>query len=526
MSSSLDDLDVDEYLSDEFYAEVFVDSPPEQQPDDELMYLHEEDRRAIAQTQPTEWKDCLISDPSVPSIFLLDESKKDAWKLCQEEVDHIRKSIPRLLQVEPNAPITLELIVKLAFGENSDFGTAFCNELNLGRKEFVSFIGNVCLQMSYHESPSSMYDEHSELLSSVIMKKDEYMNLWKRIATERRVTLDNYVGSSRRKECLWESMETSINLLLRKLTVAGRTDDIVIALDDDKIWVDTSGRNEEDDFGLRKVTHTQANRKGIIAHTAVSTTINIPLCFIFERRGDKAVECFTRLFGKLFTKNLGTLPDLHGVTNHSDRGYTLGNTIFDFLLPAGADFNNTCKRIAPFPFLWGMKPTTNDTRTILEEKGAPALFVKNIFKSGRLVTCAAFRTGTKNISSVVSSTKHGHQWEGICLNPSQRAMYEQDEQHGLNALHFKLLTGSKKLILKYKEKMEATLDDLSMQIDVITLEQGTADWHKARQFSLTSSQSDKSFRMAFLIFQEDDDWCNIAEYLDGSEYHTRKYYLI
>ena len=76
----------------------------------------------------------------------------------------------------------------------------------------------------------------------------------------------------------------------------------------------------------------------------------------------------------------GDLPNLQNVTNHSDRGYTLEKTVFDFLIPAGADLTNTVKRVMPFPFLWGMKPTRNDTREVLDEKGTPAIYIKEINK--------------------------------------------------------------------------------------------------------------------------------------------------
>ena len=40
-----------------------------------------------------------------------------------------------------------------------------------------------------------------------------------------------------------------MNTFLRKLSIVGRTDHISIALDDDKIWVESTGRNAVDDFG-------------------------------------------------------------------------------------------------------------------------------------------------------------------------------------------------------------------------------------------------------------------------------------
>ena len=406
----------------------------------------------------------------------------------------------------------------------------FCNELELDRKTFLNFMANICLQMSYRETPSCLYGEYSFIGDKTTLDEKCYIEIWKKNSTLKRVALNDFLGSSRRGECLWEQTELAVNKLLRKLSIVGRTDEISIALDDDKIWVQTSGRNEDDHFGLRKVTHVKDNRKGIIAHTAVSSSTNIPLGFMFERRGDRAVECFTHIFSKLFPANVGggaadQLPDLCGVTNHSDRGYTLESTVFDFLLPAGADFTNTVKRIMPFPFIWGMKTSQNDPRTKLDEKGTPAIFVKEVMKHNRLVSCIAFRTGTNNVSAVLTTTIRGHQWEGICLNQKHRIKYEIDPKHGLDEYLFRQLTCVSSLVELHKCEMEEMLAELrDERIDVLTLEQGTADWHRCRQFSLTSSQASGSFRMAFILFQADGSWCDVATYLYEEEYEKCEFY--
>jgi hypothetical protein len=254
------------------------------------------------------------------------------------------------------------------------------------RTTFVNFMANLCLQMTYKETPSSLYDKHSMLKEYTTMDEDEYISIWKKIATMNRIDSSAYIGTGRRPLCLWEICERSVNKIWRKIGIEGRSDDIGIALDDDKIWVESSGRNANDTFKLRKVTHNKDNRKGIINHSAISPFSILPLAAIFEMRGDRAVDCFKRLFYSMFPSHgsqqgSGALPDLYGVSNKSDRGYTIESTIFDFLIPAGADINNTCKRIMPFPFLWGMKRTANETRTQLEEKGAPTLYIKEMMHS-------------------------------------------------------------------------------------------------------------------------------------------------
>ena len=86
-----------------------------------------------------------------------------------------------------------------------------------------------------------------------------------------------------------------------------------------------------------------------------------------------------------------------------------------------------------------MKPSRNDTRELLDERGTPALYIKEIVKSDYFVSCVSFQTGTNNISAVITTTIHGHQWKGICLNPKQQIMYEHDKEHGLDPLLFEMI---------------------------------------------------------------------------------------
>ena len=416
----------------------------------------------------------------------------------------------------------------LALGPKSEFYIAISEALDLNRLEYVQFFGTVCLQMSYHESVDSLYDKESKLLNQVLMDKADYMNVWEKLATSKKVSIHNYIGSSRREKCLWQILEATVNSFLRSISIVNQDDIIVVSMDDDKIWVHVSGKNAEDDFGLRKVTHVKDNRKGIISHTAVSVSTVMPLAFIFERKGSNATDCFGQIFSEMFPSNeFSRLPDLNRVTVHSDRGYTLESTIFQFLIPGGANFTNTVKRISPFPFLWGMRPRRGDTRTILTENGCPSLYVKEIFSNGKKATCHAFRTGTSNISAVVSSTIEGHQWEGVCLCPKQRNFWEQDNEHGLDKYLFPALATDPRLFTQFN----AACRDLFLRlqddkIDVLTLEQGTADWHKGRQFSFTSSQADGSFRKALVIFQQNQNWRDVAEYLEGQDYHNCTYLSI
>ena len=517
------------YDSDEFYGREVQD---ENQIDDRewFEYLNEDDRNEIQNQHSSkitveDWEDCFISDVGEECKLVLDSSKKETMKQCVSEINHIKSRLEFLLNKSCDS-ISVHDLIDLAFGERSQFYKAFSSALDINRLEFCQFFGNLSLQMSYKETVTGMYDELSFLKSNTLMSEDEYLNVFQQIANKRRVSTagNNFIGSSRREKCLWELLEIAVNEFLRSITVVNRGDEISVSFDDDKIWAQTSGRNDEDHFGLRRVTHVKDNRRGIISHTAVSVSTIMPIGFVFERKGNNAISCFKTMFGRLFPPNdFDSLPNLNGVLVQSDQGYTLEATIFQFLIPAGAQLNNTSKRIPPFPFLWGMKKKRNDNRTLLKESGCPALYVKQLFHQGEKVSCFAFRTGTSNIATVISSTIDGHQWEGVCLNYKQRLKWEADKIHGLDAYIFPALATNDELFSRLENERFALFDDLKDEkVHILTLEQGTADWHKGRQFSFTSSQSDGAFKKAFINFQNDESWCKIATYLDGQDYHTRK----
>ena len=52
-------------------------------------------------------------------------------------------------------------------------------------------------------------------------------------------------------------------------------------------------------------------------------------------------------------------------------------------------------------------------------------------KIGCLISCVVFWTSINNISVALSTRIHGHQWEGICLNPKQLILYEDDPEYRL-----------------------------------------------------------------------------------------------
>ena len=164
-------VDNEQYNEEEFYGLDVLDHPPEQI-DDDLHYLNDTDKHGIFQPEETlTWEDRLISDEDENVVFLLDESVKDAWTSFKEEVLHIRQRLRVLLNKDQQLsedgdlpPIELVDLLNLAFGKDSDFTTTFCKETGIvDRSVFLKFIATLCLQMSYKESPSCLYEEYSQL---------------------------------------------------------------------------------------------------------------------------------------------------------------------------------------------------------------------------------------------------------------------------------------------------------------------------------------------------------------------------
>ena len=107
---------------------------------------------------------------------------------------------------------------------------------------------------------------------------DEYESDLRQISqNEKRQDDDNYVGEDRRPQPLWEQIEFTLNKLCREVSIANRKGKVSVALDDDKIWLEQTGENAKDKAGLNFTTHMRDNRKGLIAHTAVSTGVNLLL---------------------------------------------------------------------------------------------------------------------------------------------------------------------------------------------------------------------------------------------------------
>ena len=465
------------------------------------------------------WTD--YKSQSNPSLFTIDDAKKQNWDLAKKEINHLKERIGPAYNID-TTNLTAEninhKIVMETLGYKSAIGQFLSKELGLAEKTYLAFICTFCVQSSYRLSPTELFTKHSLLKDKVPMKREEYFKLWADLSTKKKLS-PNTIRTSRCDTPLWQSLEVIVNAELKKIAISGREGRVAISLDDDKIWFSSKHSTMSDLFDLKYATHVQANRKGIIAHSAISAGIMMPLQISFERTKDGAASSLMRMLTSLFGAN--GVADLQNVDVHSDRGYMI-REVSDFLLENGAHFVGTVKRLAkcwPFTYNQEIKNPETDKRTLLSVKGAPTLFLKYTKPAGahKTLFASAFRNGSQSVATAVSSIHRGHQWEGIAIKPSEHARWKQDDSALVKEFFQKAIINKGRF---EEDECDRELLDQLLDNEIVpfTLRQGTADWHWLRKFSLTSSQAHQAFLKAIPVHSDNDKWISVAEYLYGAEW--------
>ena len=431
--------------------------------------LSEEELQELFQgneEEPT-WHD--LPPSTNPPIITIDKSKTFQWQLACNELNHIRSSLRRLLRLEEGEEITAEAIVMLCLGPTSETGRFLCNEIGLTEEKYLQFMATLCLQTAHRVSVEQLYHEHLSLLKrDAQMEKAEYVEIWKKLAEKRKLP-DTEISTNRREIPLWETLESIVNDFLMSISIVGRNGKISVALDDDKIWLNLKNSSKTDLFNLKYTTHVKDNRKGLIAHTAVSSGVNIPLGICFERSKDSTEKCFRRLLDRMFGQNGST--NLRNVYIHSDRGYMLPSLVFKYLLEVGADVLGTVKRIAGWPFTYDQKLKPSDRRTIVSKKGASTLLLKWRASGTKAVFASAFRNGSDSVATAISTVHNQHHWEAIVLKPAELREYSRDSSSlQKKFFQFVRLPG---LIDEEEEEVQSIMEELREdKIEPQTLRQG------------------------------------------------------
>ena len=461
-----EDEDVLHSLTDEF---LFNDTAHSNEMYD--CYLSKEELDECFAPPTNQWKD--VTSTEVKTKVTIDQSKSQLWDEAKNEIKFVLQNLRTIIhKSSPNndQDVTVEKAIIYIFGPNSEFGRTLQTLLNLTAKTYLEFICTFCIQAAYKVSSTQLFDPHSLLIHAVPMKKEVYNGIWNTLATSKRLNDGAYLGSGRRDKCIWEHLEDLANNICRQISISNHPGKISIALDDDKVWVNLTGRNKTDTFGIKYTTHVKPNRKGIVAHTAVSTGANLPLGIIFERKKDTTYICFERLLRFLFETN-GDV-DLRNVLIGSDRGYMLPTAVFEFLIKNGANVVGTTKRMLQcWPFTFDQQLKESDNRTKIDSKGPPTLFVKSVSSALKRVYAIAFRNGTESVTTAVSSIHCNHHWEGVALNQMELVQYEEDPVSLKAKCIQRINTNafSDQEMIWEKESIQDLLDD---RITPITLRQG------------------------------------------------------
>ena len=355
----------------------------------------------------------------------MDSSKDIQWKLAKDEINHVRRQVQHLLSIDEYKNVNMEEIIMFTLGPDSNAGLYLQAELELDKKTYLQFMGTLCIQAAYHISSTQLFQDTSLLKEHLSISEERYNEIWKLMANKKKIP-PTRISSSQRELPLWEGLELIVNDILRSVSITGRDGRISVALDDDKIWMNLSDSIGSDLFNIKYATHVKPNRKGIIAHTAVSTAVNIPLGIVFERTRDTTLDCFKRILDFLFCQNGET--NLRNVSVHSDRGYMIPNLVFEYLISSGAEVVGTVKRMAQcWPFTYEQTLKEGDRRTLIDPKGAATLFLKWCKAGHKYVFASAFRNGSGSVATAISTMHTQHQWEGIVLKQSELFDYKNND---------------------------------------------------------------------------------------------------
>lgn len=436
-------------------------------------YLSGEELKSLLAPSSEKWNDA--SSRSFPTLFTIDQSKVTQWELAKKEIDHVRDTVKGLLGMEATGEVSMDDIVMYTLGPSSMIGSFLRSELEMDEEEYLRFFITIMIQGAHRISCEELFFTDGCLKDFCPMDQKEYNNIWKKISSKRKLP-PNVICTCRCDAPLWQTLETKLNDLFKKLSIANHKGKISMSLDDDKIWFGSTTSQFTDLFNLKFTTHVKANRKGIVAHTAVTTGVMIPLAIAFERAGDTCLECMKRILGGLFGY-MSSFPDLRNVHIHSDRGYMYPDMVFEFLLKQGAEVLGTCKRMAQcWPFTYNQKMKENDKRTWIDVKGAPTLFLKYCKAGAKYVFASAFRNGTQSVATAISSMHKTHEWEGVAMNPAEYIAYQNDSSALRNKFFSRVPMDGLYDQSADNDEREVIQEFLDAKIVPYTIRQGTLIW--------------------------------------------------
>ena len=174
---------LDEYLYDEALNDELHDCFLSQDEIEEMM------------APPTEaWKD--VSSTAFRTRFTIDEAKEIQWEEAKNEITFVLEQMKKLLKEEhersgndypfdDESPMKKEDIIKFIVGPESSVGKILWEQLSLSEELYLKFLETLCIQAAYKVSVSQLFDPPSLLRHTAPISKDEYVNIWKEMATKK-----------------------------------------------------------------------------------------------------------------------------------------------------------------------------------------------------------------------------------------------------------------------------------------------------------------------------------------------------
>ena len=466
--------------------------------------IHQNDDNIEIDGLESKWQ---VIQPSFENTYLtIDQAATSAWCTASKELDCIEKSLLALCSKSEMRNITEDDIIEVFFGPKGVFRPIILEHIGMEDENFYPFMSRFCLL-------SMMGCENSnaeKMLSTLKVDMDKVMSekTFNRVFQKMSDASTNYTDapSSRRPKFLWEKLQSGLNMIFKELLVTNRQGSISTVIDDDKVWCNSTGNNSEDRKKIKYTVHVRDNRRGFNIHTFATFFNFFPLHLIVEEEGVSSTSALKKGINYLF----GSSDSDFQVGG--DRGYFGGGPSIKTICQEGGEIIGTTKKGRDTPFTTGKLLDRNDRRIVLQQSGAPSLYIAESKISGRKVTATAFRTGSGSVSNAISTTHHGHWWDAQSVEGWNRSPYPSE--------FFKRLDLTRHGNIEMAEK---ALEELqNEEVTVITIEQGRACWHLLRKWSMTSHPSSKAIQCMFRYFwresEHKDDWKSIARKLYGEDW--------
>jgi hypothetical protein len=456
----------------------------------------------VRETDLSQWNDVVDSH----TVATFDQATHDAWEIARNEISIVRQNITRKLRLDIGASFSIELLLDAFIGANSALwhiindhlndGKAYLNSSPLRHEVFKKIMGTFFVASSLRISAKTLYDD-ALIDKSKLCSYEEYLAFWKAITMRDSQRYDSS------KIYLWQLVVDVVNSLCRDFFLSNweSQEEKHVTADDDKYHF--NGRmGFYDTCGLKPSQFTRENRRGFVFHTLVFTASGIPLGLEAEHISDSgSFDTVSRLLTQQLAPGHRSSTRIPNLTRHviyADRLYWEKKFLYNYVLPSGADVGpSTHKRVHDFPFTYEQKLTRNDTRELIEKKGAKCIKLKKRQAGPHFLAAIAYRDGYGKVALGISSgasrvlSKH---WDFHLMDPKDRyrVLDDSGDWSTKPETWIRCLTRDAGL----SEIFLSLLRDTAHVQPMTTSGSEDQAWFVARAFSFTSSTTDKVIHAA------------------------------